>query len=168
MSERQRINSVIIHIASVMWFPELNLARKTKNYGNEKERQELIDSMVAEGVKIDDNGMAIVEDIKPELLERAMSERQNVWDGLKANVKVNPSTSIDLQVWEEIYTLNNKLRPILYTGVTWNRRSSVYFSAMVARRKSATSEHPLPITTDLAASIQSFATPWDRLTAQIM
>ncbi len=75
-----------------------------------------------------------------QLADLEMIRRQGVWDTYKVAKNSDPGTpdkpshaAIVLQVWEKMYLEKGKIIAPKYLVVTGNRRSSVFFDAMVKR-----------------------------------
>lgn len=155
----------IVRIHRLHWFKELNAARQSLNYGDDKQVSELKTSLAVHGWKCDDNGMIKVERMDPPKLERALKERELFWEDLKGTAKQNSDKVIDLNVFEEIYTDGKgKLRQdIDFCPITANRRGTLYFAAMVQRRVSNLGD----ITVDVPIIIEEHANALDRLISQV-
>lgn len=151
--------AIKVPASSVVWFREFNEARLTRDYGKV---EELKNSFILHGWKLDDNGIIKVEEIKPDLQERAMKERMEQWDALKSAAKLGSEKLVDLVTFEELYTHGGKLKPIEYLGVSANRRSEVFFPAMVERKK-----QNLPISMEIPVMVRHYANAAERLDDQI-
>ena len=156
---KQKALSVIVHIASVVWFRDLNRARPTGDYGK---AEELRDSMTARGWVVDEDGTVKVKKATDAHKARAFKERTEKWEGLKAIAAADSTKLIELATFEHIYVEGGKIRPVEYVGITGNRRDSVYLAAMAARKR-----ENLEITTEIPVIVREYATPLAELAEQI-
>lgn len=168
----------IIHVSSTHWFEDWNLGRPTKEYGDVTEKGDLFKSLRDNGWRRNGDGLIEVERFSAiidgeDWHKRAVAERTAKWEELRALAKADRTKAADLAVFEDIYTEKTKgdknvLRPIVFIGDTGNRRSKVYFPAMVARQKL---DPPLPITVEIPVLIKTFEgkeSAVDRLEVQIL
>lgn len=155
-----RTLSQIVPVASVAWFKDTNRARPTGDYGK---LDQLRNSMVERGWLMDDNGTLKVEVMPDPLKDRAEKERKDRWDTLKAAASADSNKLVDLKTFEEIYTDGKgKLLPVEYLGISGNRRSEVFFPAMVERKK-----ENQDLTKEIPVIVCTFTNAVDRLKAQI-
>ena len=156
---KANILSQIVAYASVIWFRERNRARSAGDYGKS---DDLLRSMTERGWVLDEDGTVRVEECTPEMLERALTLRQEEWDRLKTQAAADPTKSIDLVVWEERFVSNGKLIKPTYVGVTGNRRDSVSQDASVARRKKGEA-----IITEIPVIVRHYGSAMERLADQV-
>lgn len=156
---KQKTLSVIVHIASVVWFRDLNRARPTGDYGK---AEELKDSMTTRGWVIDEDGTVKVKKATDEHKARAQKERAEKWESLKGIATADSTKLVELSTFEQIYVEGGKIRPVEYVGITGNRRDSVFFAAMAARKR-----ENLEITTEIPVIVREYATPLAELAEQI-
>ena len=127
-----RTLSQVVAFAEVAWFKETNRARPTGDYG---ELNALRNSFKERGWLIDDNGTIKTEELADSLIERALKERQDKWDTLKAQAAANSNTLVDLRTFEELYCEKGKLIVPKWLGISGNRRNEAFYPAMVERKK---------------------------------
>lgn len=155
--------SSVVPVAEVAWFKRLNIARLTGDYGDEKDLQKTQDSLTLHGWMQNSNGTVDVEPASDTLAEEAQAERQSEWDRLKESAKTNGNDAIRLKVFELLYTDNGKkLIPVKFVGISGNRRSQVFFRAMVARYESGE-----PVTTEIPVINHGHLQPLERLAVQV-
>lgn len=153
--------AILVPVSSVIWFKEMNKARATGNYGTADQLKTLRGYLAASGWRQSGDGTIEVEKLPDNLKDRAAKERHDRWEFLKLQAKQDVEKLIDLAVFEELYVENGKLRPVEYLGVSGNRRSTVFFDAMVDRRRAGE-----PLTTVLPVQVCVFESDLERLETQ--
>lgn len=155
--------STVVPVGEVAWFKRLNIARLTGDYGDEKDLQKTQDSLTLHGWLQNSNGTVDVEPASESLAEEAMAERQAEWDRLKEAAKTNKNEAVRLKVFEVLYTENaKKLVAVKFIGISGNRRSQVFFKAMVARYESGE-----PVTLEIPVINHGHLNPLERLEVQV-
>lgn len=163
MAPKLKTLAQVFPIAKVAWFQRLNEARATGNYGTQDALNKIKDSLTLHGWLLDPDGVIIAEPIRPELKAEALSARQEQWTKLQQGALTNGEEAIKLKVFEILYTDKGKLVEPEYTGISGNRRDSVFFPAMVERFK-----QKMPLSTEIGAMVTTFSNPLERLRAQVM
>lgn len=161
---KYKVGSSIVPFASVIWFREYNGSRPSGNYGTEQEMKTTLNVLTDQDWVLDNRGIIKVEELTEDLVERAMTERQQAWDYWKSQAKLDPvNQAVRLQVWEELYTVGGKklIQPELL-GIDGNRRAQVAFEAKVARWLAKQ-----PVSKELNVQICTFENPLQRLLMQV-
>lgn len=157
--------SVLVLFGQIIWFKERNAARPSGDYGK---TDDLKVSFVERGWLLNGDGTIDVENAEQRLQELGMKRRTEEWEALKAASKTDSSRVIELDVFETLYCEESKggkktLMPVKYVGVSGNRRSSVFFSSMVERRR-----QNLEIQTQVPVTVKAYEDDAARLADQIM
>ena len=156
---KAKMLSQVIHPSQIIWFRDTNLARKTGDYGN---LDSLKESLVNTGWQLTGDGTIECEKLPEHLKARAFDERSSRWLELQTQAKVDPKKLVDLSVFEELYTKNGKIVEPEYLGISGNRRSEVFFDAMVIRRSAQQ-----PISDEIPVMVKHYDSPLDRLSEQM-
>lgn len=161
---KYKVGSNIVPFASVVWFREYNGSRPSGNYGTEAEVKNTLNVLTDQDWVLDIRGIIKVEELTPDLLERALAERQQAWDYWKSQAKIDPvNQAVRLQVWEELYTVGGKklIQPE-FLGIDGNRRGQVAFEAKVARWLAKQ-----PVGKELNVQVCVYENPLQRLLDQV-
>lgn len=159
----------IVRFALIGFLKKLNVAREDGDYGK---TDDLINTFTRDGWRKTGDGtidVELFEETKAgdpqELIAEILTERETKWQALKDAVATDSSKTIELKVFEDIFvSKNGKLITPEYLGVSGNRRSTVFFDAMVARRKA---QPPMAIVDEVPIFVKTFDTLAARLECQI-
>ncbi len=182
---KQEMHSIIVRFAQVTWFPDLNLARQTGNYGKDTELKRLREDMARDGWWKNVNGTCEADKINSDWcrgrLQQTMTDRQETWAAKKVAARTDPSKVGELEVFEQVFTENGKLIHPTYIGITGNRRASQFFDALVLRSRLADNDEfldaegkvknpnfkmALPFDDTLPITVKDYSNPLFRLEEQ--
>lgn len=152
--------ALVVPFCEVYWHKPNNICRseEASNLGN-------LTYDLALGWKITEGAIPVVA-IPDSEREACLSERGQRWEELKS-----PGHEVELAVFEQLFTRGGKLVEPCYSGRACFQRGSVYFQAMVLRRKGAhvrnEKSDPEEVIHDVPVALREYANESEMLFEQV-
>lgn len=179
------VHSIIVRFRDLAWFPELNLARQSGDYGKERDREMLREKLASENWWKNVNGTVECDEISQKWCEgrkaEAVKQRHSQWEFYKVTAQQNPGEKWKLDVFEAIFVEESKIVSPKYIGITGNRRASEFFEAQLLRARMVDDDEftdeaktiknpnfgkPLPFDDTVPATVKDYSDPLFRLEEQ--
>jgi len=165
-------HSTNVKVGEVFHHPDFNKARLSRETNPTKEA-ELHKSMVADGWRMNGDGVLEVVKINDFWRDFATKFLQERWDGLKEAVKTDSKKQSALHVFEATRTSKGKLIIPKYMGVSGNTRDKLLELGIFGEKplpavNVARYDAGLPLITEYPVIVVEFENDMERIIAQVL